>query len=68
MSQPTKRRQFELRPTHHHNMEAKASRVATAKRDAEDDAAAGRMADYATAGAIQACHARISDDLLICDI
>ena len=44
-------------------MEAKASRVATAKQDAEVGAAAGKMADYATAGAIQACRARINDDL-----
>jgi len=33
--------QFELRPKHHHNMEAKVSRAVTAKRDAEVSAVAG---------------------------
>ena len=62
MFQPTKRRQFELRPKHLRNMEAKVSRAVTAKRDAENGAAAERMGDYATAGVIQACRARTNDD------
>ena len=41
------------------------SRVATAKRDAENGAAAERMGDYATAGVIQACHARTNDLLIL---
>jgi hypothetical protein len=68
MFQLTKRRLFEQHPKHLRNMEAKGSKVATAKQDAEVGAAAGRMADYAIAGAIQACHARTNDDLLNCDI
>ena len=46
----------------------KVSKIAIAKQDAENGAAAGRIADYATADVIQACHARTNNDLLNCDI